>query len=109
MHWASSVLDRIARVLLRYSFEVLDRHAVDPPVVGEPAGGEELSDLVDVALVPDAVPGFLDQIVRDRQAVLLERDQVRPVVVVVDPAPPHLGVALAVLATILGAVLDERA
>src|SRR3954447_10218370 len=98
-----------AGVLVLEPLEVLVRHAVDPPVVGEPAGREELSDLVDVALVPDAVPGFLDQIVRDRQAVLLERDQVRAVVVVVDPTPPHLGVALAVLAAVLRAVLDEGA
>ena len=82
---------------------------VDPPVVGEPAGGEELRDLVDVALVPDPVPRLLDEVVRDRQAVLLERDEVGAVVVVVDPAPPRLGVALAVLAAVLGAVLDERA
>ncbi len=62
-----------------------------------------------VALVDDALPRLLDEVVRDRQAVLLQRHQVAAVVVVVDPAPPHLGVALAVLAAVLGAVLDERA
>src|SRR4051794_19412410 len=98
-----------ARVLVLEPLEVGVVHPVDPPVVGEPAGREELPDLVDVALVPDAVPGLFDQIVRDRQAVLLEGNQVGAVVVVVDPAPPHLGVALAVLAPVLGAVLDERA
>jgi len=45
---------------------------------------------------------------RNRQAVLLERHQVAAVVVVIDPATPRLGVALAVLAAILGAVLDKR-
>src|SRR5918997_4673148 len=98
-----------ARVLVLEPLEVLVVHAVDPPVVGEPAGGEELGHLVDVALVPDPVPGLLDEVVRDRQAVLLERDEVGAVVVVVDPAPPHLGVGLAVLAAVLCAVLDERA
>ena len=98
-----------ARVLVLEPLEVLVGHRVDPPVVGDPAGGEELSDLVDVALVPDLVPRLLDQVVRDDQAVLLERYQVGAVVVVVDPAAPHLGVGLAVLAPVLGAVLDERA
>ena len=85
------------------------RHRVDPPVVRQPAGGEELRDFVDVALVPDPVPRLLDEVVRNLQAVLLQRDQVAAVVVVIDPAPPHLRVALAVLAAVLGAVLDERA
>ena len=98
-----------ARVLVLEPLEVVVVHRVDAPVVGEPARREELGDLVDVALVPDPVPGLLDQIVRDRQAVLLQRDQVGPVVVVVDPAPPGLRVGLAVLAAVLGAVLDERA
>ena len=70
---------------------------------------EELRDLVHVALVPDLVPGLLDEVVRDDQAVLLQRHEVAAVVVVVDPPTPHLGVALAVLAAVLGAVLDERA
>ena len=98
-----------ARVLVLEPLEVLVGHRVDPPVVGEPAGGEELGDLVHVALVPDLVPRFLDEVVRDDQAVLLQRHEVGAVVVVVDPAAPHLGVGLAVLAPVLGAVLDERA
>jgi len=56
-----------------------------------------------------ALPGLLDQVVWDDQTVLLQRYQVGPVVVVVDPAAPHLRVGLAVLAAVLGAVLDERA
>ena len=98
-----------ARVLVLEPLEVLVGHRVDPPVVGEPAGGEELRDLVHVALVPDLVPRLLDEVVRDDQAVLLQRHEVGAVVVVVDPAAPHLGVGLAVLAPVLGAVLDERA
>ena len=98
-----------ARVLVLEPLEVLVRHGVDPPVVGEPAGGEELGDLVHVALVPDLVPRFLDEVVRNDQAVLLQRHEVAAVVVVVDPPAPHLGVGLAVLAPVLGAVLDERA
>jgi hypothetical protein len=77
-----------ARVLVLEPLEVGVVHAVDPPVVGEPARREELRGLVDVALVPDPVPGLLDQIVRDDEPVLLERDEVGPVVVVVDPPPP---------------------
>ena len=46
---------------------------------------------------------------RNDQAVLLQRHEVAAVVVVVDPPAPHLGVGLAVLAPVLGAVLDERA
>src|SRR6202012_3204842 len=95
-----------ARVLVLEPLEVLVRHGGDPPVVGEPAGGEELGDLVHVALVPDLIPRHLDEVVRDDQAVLLQRYEVRAVVVVVDPPAPHLGVGLAVLAPVLGAVLD---
>ncbi|SLH74630.1 Uncharacterised protein [Mycobacteroides abscessus subsp. abscessus] len=62
-----------------------------------------------IALVDDAPPRLLDEIVRNGQAVLLQRNQVAAVVVVVDPPPPHLGVALPVLAAVLGAVLDEGA
>ena len=98
-----------AGVLVLEPLEVFVGHRVDPPVVGQPARGEELRDLVDVALVPDLVPRLLDEVVRDDQAVLLQRHQVAAVVVVVDPPPPHLGVGLAVLAPVLGAVLDERA
>src|SRR5215472_2148566 len=98
-----------ARVLVLEPLEVLVGHRVDPPVVRQPAGGEELGYLVHVALVPDLVPRLLDQVVRDDQAVLLQWHQVAAVVVVVDPPPPHLGVGLAVLAAVLGAVLDERA
>ena len=98
-----------ARVLVLEPLEVLVRHRVHPPVVGEPPGAEELRDLVHVALVPDLVPGLLDQVVRDDQAVLLQRDEVAAVVVVVDPPTPHLRVALAVLAAVLRAVLDEGA
>ena len=105
----AAVLVVPARVLELEPLEVVVVHRVDPPVVGEPAGGEELRDLVDVALVPDPVPRLLDEVVGDRQAVLLQRDEVRPVVVVVDPAAPGLGVGLAILAAVLGAVLDERA
>src|SRR5258707_4138361 len=97
-----------ARVLVLEPPEVLVGHRVDPPVVGQPAGGEELGYLVHVALVPDLVPRLLDQVVRDDQAVLLQRDEVAAVVVVVDPPPPHLGVAFPVLAPVLGAVLDAR-
>src|SRR3954468_7525308 len=98
-----------ARVLVLEPLEVLVGHRVHAPVVGEPTGAEELGDLVDVALVPDLVPGLLDEVVRDDEAVLLERHEIAAVVVVVDPPPPHLRVALAVLATVLGAVLDEGA
>src|SRR5439155_196971 len=98
-----------AGVLVLEPLEVLVVHGVDAPVVDGPAGGEELGDLVDVALVPDAVPALLDEVVRDRQAVLLERHEVAAVVVVIDPAPPHLRVAVAVLAAVLRPVLDERA
>jgi len=42
------------------------------------------------------------------QAVFLQRHEIAAVVVVIDPPPPRLGVALAVLATVLGSVLDER-
>ena len=98
-----------ARVLVLEPLEVLVGHAVDAPVVGEPTGGEELRDLVDVALLPDLLPRLFDQVVRDDQAVLLQRDEVGTVVVVVDPTTPHLRVGLAVLAAVLRAVLDERA
>src|SRR6185312_16169605 len=98
-----------ARVLVLEPLEVLVGHAVDAPVVGEPTGGEELRDLVDVALLPDLLPRLLDQVVRDDQAVLLQRDEVGTVVVVVDPTTPHLRVGLPVLAAVLRAVLDERA
>src|SRR4051794_23156523 len=98
-----------ARVLVLEPLEVLVGHRVDAPVVGAPPGGEELRALVDVALVPDPVPGLLDEVVRDGEAVLLERDQVAAVVVVVDPATPHLRIGLPVLAAVLGAVLDEDA
>ncbi len=97
------------RVLAFEPGEVLVGHRVDAPVVGQPSGGEELGHLVDVALVPDLVPGFLDEVVRDDQAVLLQRYEVAAVVVVVDPPPPHLRVALPVLAAVLGAVFDEGA
>ena len=96
-------------VLLLEPLEVLVGHGVDAPVVDRPAGGEEPRHLVHVVLVDDALPRLLDEIVRDGQAVLLQRQQVAAVVVVIDPPPPHLGVALAVLAAVLGAVLDERA
>jgi len=97
-----------ARILELEPLEVGVVHPVDPPVVDGPTGREELRHLVDVALVPDPIPRLLDQVVRDHQPVLLERHQVAAVVVVVDPATPHLGVAVALLAAILGAVLDER-
>ena len=98
-----------ARVLVLEPLEVLVGHRVDPPVVGQPAGGEELRHLVHVALVPDLVPRLLDEVVRDDQAVLLQRHEVAAVVVVVDPPAPHLRVGLTVLAAVLRAVLDERA
>src|SRR3954453_11180114 len=41
-----------ARVLELEPLKVLVVHPVDPPVVDRPAGCEELSDLVDVALIP---------------------------------------------------------
>ena len=94
-------------VLFLEPLEVLVRHGIDAPVVDRPAGGEELRNPVHVVLVDDALPGFLDQVVRDGQTVLLQRQQIAAVVIVIDPPPPHLGVALAVLATVLGAVLDE--
>src|SRR5215217_915112 len=98
-----------AGVLVLEPLEVFLGHRVDAPVIGEPAGGEELGRMVDVVLVPDPVPRLLDQIVRDRQTVLLERHQVAAIVVVVDPPPPLLRVALAVLAPVLGTVVDEYA
>ena len=68
---------------------------------------EELRDVVVVEAVPDPVPGVLDHVVGDLETVLLQRHQVAAIVVVVVPAAPHLGVGLAVLAPILGAVVDE--
>ena len=96
-------------ILLLEPFEVGVGHGVDAPVVDRPAGGEEAGDLVHVVLVDDAVPRLLDQVVRNRQTVLLQWQKVTAVVVVVDPAAPHLGVGLAVLAAVLGPVLDEGA
>ncbi|KAF0965699.1 hypothetical protein MLGJGCBP_01125 [Rhodococcus sp. T7] len=104
-----AVLRVPARVLVFEPLEVLVGHRIDPPVVHRPAGGEEPGRLVDVALFGDPLPRLLDQVVRNRQTVLLERNEVAAVVVVVDPPPPHLGVALPVLAAVLGAVLDEGA
>src|SRR5215207_10547804 len=88
------VLGVPARVLVFEPLEVLVGHPVDAPVVDGPAGGEELGHLVDVALVPDAVPCLLNEVVRHLQAILLEWHQVAAAVVVVDPAPPRLRVAL---------------
>ena len=45
----------------------------------------------------------------DLEPVLLEREQVGPIVVVEHPALPQLGVALLLLVAILGRVLDEDA
>src|SRR5689334_23356875 len=87
-------------VLVLEPLEVLVGHRVDAPVVGEPPGGEELRNLVYVALVPNLVPGLLDEVMRDHEPVLLERYKVAAVVVVVDPSSPHLGVALAFLAAV---------
>src|SRR5258706_2529400 len=98
-----------ARVLELEPLEVLIGHRIDPPEVDGPPGGEDLRDFVDIALAPDAVPRFLDEVMGPLEAILLERHQVAAVVVVIDPPPPRLRVALAILAPVLGAVLDERA
>src|SRR4029077_4982679 len=82
---------------------------IDPPVVRQPSGGEELGYLMDVAVLPDLLPGFLDEVMRNDQAVLLERHEVAAVVVGADPPAPHLRLASPRLATVLGAVLDQRA
>ncbi len=63
---------------------------------------------MNIALVRDAVPGFLNIVVMNLQPVLLQRHQVAAIVVIIDPAAPHLRVALAILAAIFGSVLDER-
>src|SRR5258708_748968 len=50
---------------------------------------------------------FLNVIVMNLQAIILERHQVTTIIVVVDPAPPHRRIALAILATVLRSVLNE--
>src|SRR5919112_1158166 len=97
-----------AGVLVLEPLKVFLDHWIDAPVVDRPAGGEELGYVVYVVLVVDSVPRLLDQIVRDLQAVLLERGQIATIVVVVDPPPVHLRVAFAVFTTVLGAVVDKR-
>ena len=97
-----------ARILGLEPLEVFIRHGVDAPVIERPAGGEELRDFVHVVIFGDALPGQFDEVVRDLQTVLLERDEIAAIVVVIDPAAPHLRVALAAFAAIFGAVFDER-
>src|SRR5205085_1134835 len=98
-----------AGVLTLKPLEIFLGQWIDTPEVGEPASGEELCRLMHIALVGDAVPGFLDVLVMDLQTVLLQRHQIAAIVVIVDPAPPHLREAVPLLATILGPVLDEGA
>jgi hypothetical protein len=64
---------------------------------------------VHVELLGEPVPRELDEIVRDFEPVLLERDQIATIVVIIDPAAPHFGVAVASLTAVLRAVFDERA
>src|SRR4029453_6708959 len=87
-----------AGVLVLEPLEVLVCHRVHTPVVGQPPSAAALRHLGYVALVPDLVPSPRDEVVRDPQAVLLKRNQIDAVVVAGEPPPPHLGVALAVLA-----------
>src|SRR6266699_3936453 len=98
-----------ARILKLKPLEIFFGHGIDAPEVGEPAGGKELSRLMHVSLVRNAVPGLLDVLVVDLQTVLLQRHQIAAIVVIIDPAPPHLGVAFPLFATILRSVLDEGA
>src|SRR4028118_587144 len=62
-----------AGVLVLEPLEVFLGHRVDAPVVDRPAGGEELGYVMYVPLVPDPVPGLLNEVVRDLQAIFLER------------------------------------
>ena len=96
-----------AGVLKLKPLEVFLGHGVDAPEVGEPASGEELCCLMHIALVGDTVPGLLNILVVDLQTILLQRHQIAAVVVIVDPAPPHLCIALAILATVLRSVFNE--
>src|SRR5258708_34750424 len=96
-----------ARILKLKPLEVFLGQGVDTPKVDWPAGGEELCHLMHVALIGDTVPGLLNVIVMNLQAILLQRHQVTTIIVVVDPAPPHLRIALAILATVLRSVLNE--
>src|SRR5436309_3190228 len=62
-----------------------------------------------ITLVRDAVPGLLDVLMVDLQSILLQRHEIAAIVVIVDPASPHLREAFPLLATILGPILDEGA
>ncbi len=96
-----------ARILELEPLEVFFGHGVDAPEVGEPACGKELGGLMHIPLVRDAVPGFFNVFVVDLQTVFLQREQIAAIIVVVNPAPPHLRIALAILAAILRSVLNE--
>eukprot|EP01093_Parvamoeba_rugata_P002831 TRINITY_DN1353_c0_g1_i4.p2 TRINITY_DN1353_c0_g1~~TRINITY_DN1353_c0_g1_i4.p2 ORF type:complete len:272 (+),score=3.79 TRINITY_DN1353_c0_g1_i4:572-1387(+) len=97
-----------ARVLGLEPLEVPVGLGLDAPEVHRPADGEELRHLVHVELLGQPVPGFLHVVMVDLDAVLLERQHVGAVVVLEDPAVPHLRVGLLVLVTVGGAVFDER-
>ncbi len=98
-----------ARIFLLEPLEVAVGLGLDPPEVHRPAHREELRDLVDIVLLRDPVPGFLHVVVVDLDPVFLEREHVGAVVVLEDPAVPHLRVGFLVLVAVGGAVFDEGA
>src|SRR5260221_11723527 len=60
-----------ARILKLKPLEVFLGQGVDTPKVDWPAGGEELCRLMHITLVGDTVPGLLNVIVMNLQAILL--------------------------------------
>src|SRR5205085_5561355 len=70
---------------------------------------QELCRLVDIACIGYAVPSFLDVLVMNLETILFERHKIAAIVVVIDPATPHFGIALAIFATVLRAILNEGA
>src|SRR5579859_899957 len=60
-----------AWVLVFKPFKVFFGHGIDTPEVGKPASREELGGLMDITLVCDTVPGFLNVLVVNLQPIFL--------------------------------------
>ena len=80
----------------------------NPPEVDGPTNRKELSDFMDIILLGDPFPSCGYVIMMDLDAVFFHRKHVGPVIILIDPAMPHLGIAFLVLVTVRGAVFDER-
>src|SRR5712664_467848 len=96
-----------AWILVLEPLEVLFGLGFDAPEIDRPANREELRGLVDVVFLDDPVPGGGDVVVMDLDAVLLERQHVGPIIILVNPAMPKLGIGFLVLVAVGRAVFDE--